>query len=165
MAGASATQVEEGTIVESGEQIRVTSFDTVAFAARLANGAVGSVYTTWASLHGSGWQLEAYGTEGSLVASATGGLQVTPVQLRGARRGEGDLETLDVPDRLREVTEFPESDPRYNVAVLARRFAAAALGQGKPNPHFADAVRLHQVLEAVVASSEGRRWEAVPPRT
>ena len=162
VAGASTTQVEEGTIAESGEQIHVTSFDTVAFAARLANGAVGSVYTTWASLHDIGWQLEAYGTEGSLVASATGGLQITPVQLRGARRGEGDLGPLEVPDRLREVTEFSESDPRYNVAVLARRFASAALGQGKANPDFADAVRLHLVLEAVVASSEGRRWEAVP---
>ena len=96
------------------------------------------------------------------MASAAGGLQVTPVQLRGARRGEGDLRLLEVPDRLKEVTEFSESDPRYNVAVLARRFASAALGQGKPNPDFADAVRLHRVLEAVVASSEGRRWEAVP---
>ena len=162
VAGASATQVEEGSIAESGEQIHVTSFDTVAFAARLDNGAVGSVYTTWASLQDIGWQLEAYGTEGSLVASAAGGLQVTPVQLRGARRGEGDLRLLEVPDHLKEVTEFSESDPRYNVAVLARRFASAALGQGKPNPDFADAVRLHRVLEAVVASSEGRRWEAVP---
>ncbi len=162
VAGASTTQVKEGTIAESGEEINVTSFDTVAFAARLANGAVGSVYTTWASLHDSGWLLEACGTEGSLVASATGGVQITPVQLQGARRGEGDLRTLEVPDRLREVTEFPESDPRYNVAVLARRFALAALGQGKPNPDFADAVRLHRVLEAVMASSEGRRWEAVP---
>ena len=60
------------------------------------------------------------------------------------------------------VSEFSESDPRYNVAVLARRFASAALGQGKATPDFADAVRLHRVLEAVVASSEGRRWEAVP---
>ncbi len=72
VAGASTTQVKEGTIAECGEEINVTSFDTVAFAARLSNGAVGSVYTTWASLHDSGWLLEAYGTEGSLVASATG---------------------------------------------------------------------------------------------
>jgi len=164
VAGATETMVKESAIAETKEKVNVTSIDTVAFAARLANGAAGGVYATWASLHSGGWRLEAYGTEGTLVASTSGSVQTSAIQLSGAKRGQSALEPLVAPERLHQVSEFPETDPRYNVAALVRRFTRAIHGQGKADPDFADGLKLHQILEAVVSSSENRRWVKVGQR-
>lgn len=62
----------------------------------------------------SGWTMEAYGTEGTLVASAAALPQITPIVLSGAR-GEDPLAPLDVPDRLSSVVAVPDG-PGRNIA-------------------------------------------------
>jgi predicted dehydrogenase len=56
------------------------------------------------------------------------------------------------------VTGLPLASPAYNVAQLFVRFAEAIRTGQELGPSFADAVRVHQLLEAVDRSSSTRSW-------
>ncbi|MBI4308570.1 MAG: Gfo/Idh/MocA family oxidoreductase [Chloroflexi bacterium] len=147
---------------DTDEVVEVTSPDTVAFVCRLANGAFGAVQSSWVAWHGSGWRLEIYGAEGKLVATSREILQYGTIRLRGARKDEPEEHDMEVPDRLRWVSEVPPSDHiPYNVAQIARKLAEGIFAGHATHPNFHDAVRLHHVLDAVDRSARERRWVAV----
>ena len=58
----------------------------------------------------SGWRMEIYGTEGTIVASTSGLPQITPITLTGAR-GTDPLQELAVPDHVRGSGRFPGGPP------------------------------------------------------
>ncbi len=147
---------------DTGEEVDVTAPDTIAFVCRLANGAFGAVQSSWVAWHGSGWRMEAYGTRGKLTATSQVTLQYGDVHLSGARKDEPAEHDIEVPDRLRWVSEVPSTDfVKYNVAQIARNMAEGII-QGHPtHPNFHDALHLHRVLEAVTRSARERRWVAV----
>ncbi|MDO8532691.1 MAG: Gfo/Idh/MocA family oxidoreductase [Dehalococcoidia bacterium] len=157
-----ATRVPEVSLSDTGEVVKVTSPDTIAFVCKLVNGAFGAVQSSWVAWHGSGWRMEAYGTEGKLMATSRETLQYGDVRVRGARKDEPAEHDIETPDRLRWVSEIPPTDfVPYNVAQLARKMAEGII-QGHPtHPNFYDAAHLHRVLEAVTRSARERRWVTV----
>jgi predicted dehydrogenase len=75
------------------------------------------------------------------------------VDLRGARHDEPELKSLEIPPELRSVpAEVPDGTP-VNLAQLMRRFAEGIRGKDHPEPTFADAVRNHRLLDAIVRAS------------
>ena len=152
-----STQITEWTLPDTKERVEVTTPDNVGFVARLRNGAVGTVQLSNTSTAGSGFRLEVHGTEGKLTALSGGMLELALIRLYGAKQGERETE-LPIPDRLIEVPELPLESPAYNIAQLFRGFALAVREGVDLSPTFADALRLHQLLEAIDRSSQTKSW-------
>jgi len=143
--------------LEGGGSLHVTAPDFVSLTGRLAGGAVGNVAVASVPAHGSGFRMEVYGTEGTLVATAGSQVQATGVRLQGARQGDAQLADIEIPDRLRWIPDTVPQGTPINVAQMMRRFAEGIRGGDPPAPTFADAVRNHRLLDAIEHSSETRQ--------
>jgi predicted dehydrogenase len=120
----------------------------------LATGGLLSYQAGSVPYNASGWTMEAYGTEGTLVASAAALPQITPIVLSGAR-GEDLLAPLDVPDRLSSVVAVPDG-PGRNIARSQSHMAEAIIDGGAGEPDFGRALEVHRLLDAVTSSDERR---------
>ncbi|HLF04471.1 MAG TPA: Gfo/Idh/MocA family oxidoreductase, partial [Dehalococcoidia bacterium] len=120
-------------------------------------GGVASVHVASVPWLGSGYRMEVYGREGTLVASSEDSPQLREVRLQGARAGERRLQDLPAPERHVYVLEgMPRGEP-YNVGQMYYRFAQAIrTGSGGP-PDFDTAVDLHRFLDAIRESSNQGR--------
>ena len=83
----------------TGTLLDVTSPDNVLLSGRLANGAVASVHVGAIPFAGSGYRMEIYGREGTLVATGEDSPQLGKVLLHGAKR-DNKLAPMPVPERL-----------------------------------------------------------------
>ena len=155
-----ATQVKEWNTTEPGNRVDVTAPDNILVSGVLTNGVVASVHIGTIPWHGSGWKIEVYGREGTLVASSREMVQYANIHLWGGvgvRRSQdvgGDPKELPVPDRLTWIPgEVPKGEP-FNVAQLYRRLSEA-IQEGKPaSPDFDLALKRHRLLDAIEQSSD-----------
>ena len=149
-----ATQVPQLDIGDTGERIDVTAPDNVLVSGVLDSGAVASVQVASVPWHGTGWRMEVYGREGTLVASSDRMVQFGNIRLLGGRSQDAGLEELPVPDRLAVVpAEVPQGAP-YNVAQLYSRLGEAIHSIGSADPDFNLAVTRHLLLDAIQRSSD-----------
>jgi predicted dehydrogenase len=140
--------------LEEGGTLRATAPDYVSLTGRLVGGAVAQVAVASVPAHGSGFRMEVYGAEGTLVATAGSQVQATGVRVQGARQADSQLADIDIPDRLRWIPDTVPSGTPINVAQMMRRFANGIRNGEQPQPTFADAVRNHRLLDAIERSSE-----------
>lgn len=152
-----STQIGEWVTADTGERVAVTAPDNVGIVARLRNGAVGTVQVSNTTTEGGGLRLEVYGTQGKLAATAGGMLGWSLIRLFGARKGEHEAE-FTIPERLKWVSDLSPESPAYNIAQLFCRFAEAIQTGVDLSPTFADAARMHQLLETIDRSSVTRGW-------
>ncbi len=155
LCGKADTLVRLAVLTDTGEEIDVTAADNVALVAELSNGAMGVVQTSRTVSPAEGWRFVMSGTEGKLVASSTRGPQMLPIQITGMRRGSDSPEILDPPERLRWVSEVPHDSEGFNTAQLMRRLGRAIDEGEGVTPNFEDGVRVHEVLEGIMASRSG----------
>ncbi len=94
-----ATQAKQWLDTGSGTWLDVTSPDNVMLSGRLTNGAVVSVHVGAIPFAGSGYRMEIYGRNGTLVASGNDSPQLGEVVLHGAQAGN-TLAPMPVPERL-----------------------------------------------------------------
>jgi predicted dehydrogenase len=149
------TQVPQWLEVDTQRLVDVTAPDNILVSGQLMNGAVASIHVASLPWAGSGYRLEIYGREGTLVATADESPQLGAVHLKGTR-ASGNLEPLDILSRYRYVPEnMPQGAP-YNVGQLYTRFARAIRsGDVSPsNATFETAVDLHRLIDAIKKSSE-----------
>jgi predicted dehydrogenase len=147
------TQAKQWLETDTKKLVDVTSPDNILVNGRLTNSAVASVHVSAVPWAGSGYRMEVYGSEGTLVASGEDAPQHTEVHLYGAR-GKEPLRELEVPSRFRYVgTNMPAGEP-YNVGQMYTRFAhAIRTGQGG-HPDFDTAVGLHRFLDDIKRASD-----------
>ena len=148
-----STQVREWTISDTGGRVSVTAPDNVLISGVLDNGAVASVHVATVPWHGSGWRMEVYGREGTVVASSEQMVQYADVRLRGARGAGGAMGDIETPAGLACVPPDIPPGPPFNVAQLYSRLARAIRGGGSSDPDFGLAVTRHHLLDAVQRSS------------
>lgn len=155
-----STQAATWRETDTGKDLPVTAPDNVLVSGNLQSGGVAAVQigsTAWA---GSGYRMEIYGEEGTLVAVSVDSPQLQQVSIRGARGGGNDLQDLTPAAGLHRAPEIPGGSA-YNVGQLYSGFAAAIRGAGDGDeavPDFDHAVRLHRLIDAIRQSSdEGRR--------
>lgn len=160
VAAAVTTQAPEWPLQEGGT-VAVTAPDHVAVTGTLASGALVSAIVASVPWHGSGFRLEVYGTEGTLVATSDTQVQFVGCRLQGARRDQSQLADVEAPASLRWVPAEVPAGAAVNVAQMLRRFAEGIRGGTQPGPTFADAVRSHRLIEAVERSWEARAWTRV----
>ena len=151
-----STQCGQWYETDTDQFLDVTSPDNILINGRLENGAVVSAHVASIPWAGSGYRLEVYGREGTLIASSEDSPQLGPVRLQGSE-GRDELEDLSILDQHRFVLEgMPEGAP-YNVGQLYYMFGEAIRNQGQRQPDFDTAVELHRLVDSIRRSSEERR--------
>jgi predicted dehydrogenase len=139
--------------MQDGGVFKATAPDHVAFTARLANGGIANVQVASLPHHASGFRMEVYGSEGTLVATG-GQAQTMGVDLKGGQAGDKELKNIDVPANLRRVpSSVPDGTP-VNFGQMLSRFAEGIRENKPTTPTFADALRNHRLLDAIERSSQ-----------
>jgi len=154
VAALSTTQVPVWETAEPGKTVEVTAPDTVLVSGVLTNGAVASVHVATVPWHGTGWRLEVYGREGTLVATSEQMVQYAQIRLQGGRGEDRVLQALPVPERLTWVSDEVPQGPPFNVAQMYHRLGAAIREGREAHPDFALAVKRHRLLDAIQRSSD-----------
>ena len=155
LSGSVATLFPEWQLADTGETIEVDAPDNAAVTGVLEGGAMVSVRVGSVPHNASGWRMEIYGTEGTIIATTAGLPQITPVTLTGAR-GEDALGALpvshgaDVADRS---GRFPPGPPG-NVGRAYEQLGQAIRDGRSFSPGFAHASELHQLLDTIQRSSD-----------
>jgi predicted dehydrogenase len=152
------------SIGDTGEQIVKTAADQVALVGTLTSGVTASVHIREAVAGGIGFLWEINGTDGTLRITADAPYPgIVPVTVAGAH-GADDPAELAVPTALTE--RWPEltslsGTPAYNVGRAYAAFAADIDNGTHTVPDFADAVRRHEVIDAIERSAaSGERARA-----
>jgi predicted dehydrogenase len=149
------------TIEETGEQIVKTAPDQIAAIGTLTSGATASIHVREAVAGGTGFLWEINGTGGTLRITADAPLPgIFPLTVWGAQ-GQSELAELDCPAAL--TRKWPalaglEGAPAFNVGRAYAAFAADIENGTHSVPDFADAVRRHELIDAIEsAAASGER--------
>jgi predicted dehydrogenase len=155
-----ATQAKQWLDTGTNQWLDVTSPDNVLISGRLANGAVASVHVGAIAFAGSGYRMEIYGREGTLVVTGEESPQLSEVSLHGAKGGN-TLASMPVPDRFRFAALGTPSGEAFNVGQMYVQFARAIRGGESRQPTFATAVELHHLVDAIKQASDSGREVAI----
>ena len=154
------------TAEETREQIIKTAPDQIAVIGKLTSGATASLHVREAVAGGIGFLWEINGTDGTLRITADAALpEIFPLRVAGARGGAEPAE-LAVPAALTQ--KWPaltslEGAPAYNVGRAYAAFAADIANGTHTVPDFADAVRRHELIDAIErAAASGERVTISP---
>ncbi len=150
VAGVTATMIKRRRLPESTQTAPVDADDNFALMLRFTNGAIATVHYSATAPHDAGDEIILSGSHGLLLLRGDG-------RLMGARSGE-TLAELPIPERLSP--EFPEfAHPSTGPTVLLMREWVRAIRTGVPaSPSFADGVKVQEILDGVVRSTQQGRW-------
>ena len=149
-----ATQAKQWLDTGANQWLDVTSPDNILVSGRLKGGAVASVHIGAIPYAGSGYQMEIYGRDGTLIVSGQDSPQLGAVALRGAKGGGNTLEPISVPDQFTVVAAGTPSGEAVNVGQMYTLFARAIHGSRSAHPDFATAVELHHLVDAIKSASD-----------
>src|SRR2546425_5076642 len=151
------TQARQWYETDTKEMVPVTAPDNVLVSGQLVRGAVASVHAAAVPWAGSGFRMEIYGREGTLVATGSVSSQRgEALRLQGARGGHA-LSDLEVPERFVYVpADFPRGDP-FNVGQMYALFAEAIRTGQSRVPTFDTAGGPPRFLDAVQPASDTGR--------
>ena len=147
------TQAKQWLDTGTKEWLDVTSPDNILISGSLANGAVVSSHVNAIPYAGSGYRMEIYGREGTLVASGEDSPQLSHVFLHGATGGN-TLQSMAVPDRLTFAPAGTPDNEAMNVGQMYAQFAKAIGGGASKMPNFETAVGLHRLIDAIQYASD-----------
>ena len=152
-----STQAKQLWETDTQQYVDVTSPDNVRVSGQLVSGAAASVHVGASPWAGSGYRMEIYGTEGTLVATGSVSSQRGEMlKVLGAQRSH-DLQELEIPDRYNHVpADFPKGDP-FNVGQMYALFAEAIRTGHNRLPDFDAAVDLHRFIDIIQESSDTGR--------
>jgi len=160
VSGLIVNQFDTVTIKETAERLSSSAPDQMVIAGQLEDGALLSVHIEGGKRNGSGVQIEITGHEGDLRITNTSpfGDVGQDYQIEGAHGDNLPMEVLPVPASY---LRLPPSDLPSSVLELAELYHVYAqdLAEGThAAATFEDAVRMHTLLDGVLASSQtGRR--------
>ena len=151
------TQARQWYETDTRQLVEVTAPDNVLVSGQLVSGAVASVHVAAVPWAGSGFRLEIYGREGTLVTTGNVSSQRGEMlRLQGAR-GSHELRELAIPERFVYVpADFPRGDP-FNVGQMYALFAAAIRTGQSHLPTFDTAVDLHHFVDTIKQASDTGR--------
>jgi predicted dehydrogenase len=151
-----ATQAKQWRDTGTNMLLDVTSPDNVLIGGRLGGGAVASLHVGAIPFAGSGYRMEIYGRDGTLVVTGKDSPQLNEIILEGA---EGDNAAARIPalGGLAAGEAAMPSGEAGNVGRMYGLFARAIRdGEGR-QPTFATAVELHRLIDAIKEASDNGR--------
>jgi predicted dehydrogenase len=148
-----ATQAKQWLDTGTNTWLDVTSPDNILTSGRLMNGAVASVHIGAIPYAGSGYRMEIYGRDGTLVASGEDSPQLSEVTLLGAH-GDDTLRPIPLPNKFNFAAPGTPAGEAINVGQMYTLFARA-IGDGESShPTFETAVDLHRLVDAIKQASD-----------
>jgi predicted dehydrogenase len=154
------------TIEETGEQIVKTAPDQIALIGTLMSGATASVHVREAVSGGTGFLWEINGTDGTLRITADEAQpQIFPLTVARAR-GRDEPAELAVPPASTQ--RWPallglEGTPAFNVGRAYAAFAEDIDDGTHTVPDFTDALRRHELIDAIgTSAASGERVKMEP---
>ncbi|MDQ2820210.1 MAG: Gfo/Idh/MocA family oxidoreductase [Pseudomonadota bacterium] len=147
-----ANQIKQVTVIDTGEKLPRTNPDQVLMHGTFANGAVLTVQLEAGKRNNFGVQIDLTGTEGDLRITNATSFGPSENVVEGARGDAQPLQILPVPAQYRWL---PDETLAGSVAELAHLYAAYARDVRDGTqlaPTFADAVNMHAVIDAIIAS-------------
>ncbi|OGA23882.1 MAG: hypothetical protein A3I02_07945 [Betaproteobacteria bacterium RIFCSPLOWO2_02_FULL_67_26] len=160
-----ATQAPQWFETDTKQYVDVTSPDNIMIQGRTGGGAVVNAYVGVHPYHGSGYRLEIYGKEGTLMMIGGGEAgQEANRKVMGGKKDDKALQELPVPERLKWVPEeVRKLGPGYDVGQMWVKFAEAIRTGAPVESDFDHAVRRHRMLDAIRRASEtGQRQKVAP---
>ena len=151
-----ATRAKQWLDTGTNTLLDVTSPDNVLSSGRLANGAVVSVHIGAIPFAGSGYRMEIYGRDGTLVASGVDSPQLSEVFLHGAK-GANTLAPMPVPEQFMFAPRGTPSGEAINVGQMYTLLARAIRNGESRQPTFETAVDLHRLVDAIKQASDTGR--------
>ena len=156
--------IPERMVRATGRMMRMNIDDGDIFLGEFANGALGSVQTSFVTVGNyPGLEARMYGSEGALICRLVEEKGVCEV-LRAAKPGAVEFEELEVPARF-----YPpggsarESWRTLFYANLISSFITELLaGDDRNEADFTDGARVQEVINAVERSFRERRWVSLP---
>ena len=151
------TQVRQWYETDTEQWVEVTSPDNVRVSGQLESGAAASVHVAAVPWAGSGFRMEIYGREGTLVATGSVSSQRGEMLRVQGALGSHELRDLTIPERFVYVpADFPRGDP-FNVGQMYALFAEAIRTGHSRLPTFDIAVDLHRFLDKIKQASDSGR--------
>ena len=156
-----STQAKQWYETDTQQFVEVTSPDNVRVSGQLESGAAASVHVGAVPWAGSGFRMEIYGREGTLVVTGSVSSQRGEMlRVQGAQGGH-ELRDLELPGRFVFVPpDFPQGDP-FNIGQLYALFAEAIRTGENRAPTFDTAVDLHRFIDRLKEASDTGRELAV----
>ena len=152
-----ATQAKQWLDTGSNTWLDVTAPDNILISGRLAGGAVASSHVGAIPFAGSGYHMEVYGRDGTLVVGGEDSPQLSEVSLQGAQRGN-TLAPLAIPERFTVASPGTPKGEAFNVGQMYALFAQAIQNRSSNGlPDFATAVALHRLVDAIKEASDSGR--------
>ncbi|MBM3943085.1 MAG: Gfo/Idh/MocA family oxidoreductase [SAR202 cluster bacterium] len=151
------TQAKQWYQTDTEQLVDVTSPDNVRVSGQLKSGAAASVHVGAVPWAGSGYRMEIYGREGSLVVTGNVSCQRGEMlRVQGAQRSH-KLKELTIPEKYVYVPAgFPQGDP-FNVGQMYALFAEAIRTGQNRLPTFDTAVGLHRFIDTIKKASDTGR--------
>jgi predicted dehydrogenase len=150
------TQAKQWLDTGTNTWLDVTSPDNILTSGMLANGAVVSSHVAAIPYAGSGFRMEIYGRDGTLVVAGEDSPQLNDVTLSGAQRGDA-LAPIAVPKSLTVAAAATPAGEAFHVGQMYTMFTRA-IGGGEANqPNFDTAVEMHRLIDAIRQSSDTGR--------
>ena len=155
------TQVQKMYETDTQKYIDVTSPDNVRVSGQLVRGAAATVSVGAVPWAGSGFRMEIYGREGTLVtAGSVSSQRGEMLRVQGAQKSQ-ELADLTIPERFEYVpADFPRGDP-FNVGQMYALFAEAIRTGETRLPTFDTAVELHRFIDTIKKASDTGREQVV----
>ena len=148
---------------EGGGVVLSDADDSFMFRLYFASGGVAEMVASRQTPGVSTSSIELFGSEGTLVTPQEGMNPPPHGTLLGARRGEGPLQQLDIPERLEPFAD--ERDERLMpFRLFTRKFLRGIAEGSSPAPNFDDGYACQQILDALYESSARGSRVAIAPR-
>jgi predicted dehydrogenase len=140
------------TVTDTGETINATSEDQIMVSGMLESGAAFSAHYRGGMSRGTNFLWEINGTEGDIqVKAGFGHGQMAQLSLFGARGVESEMQPMEVPAKLYD--GLPEEVIPRNVRGIYAFVAEDIRNNTRKAPSFEDALKLHELLDAIERSS------------
>ena len=149
-----STQASQWYETDTRQFVEVTSPDNVRVNGQLESGAAASVHVGAVPWAGSGFRMEIYGQDGTLVTTGKVSSQRGEMlRVQGAQGGH-ELKDLEIPERFVYVpSNFPQGDP-FNIGQMYILFAEAIRTGHNRAPDFEVAVDLHRFIDTLKEASD-----------
>ena len=148
------TQINPIYESDTEKSVEPSSPDNVRVSGQLERGAAVSVHVGAVPWAGTGYRMEIYGREGTLVTTGSVSSQRGEMLRVQGAQGSQELMDLTIPDRFVYVPDdFPKGDP-FNVGQMYALFADAIRTGQNRLPTFDDAVDLHRFLDTIKRASD-----------
>jgi predicted dehydrogenase len=177
--------VPERPNLDGGPPLKTTQTNNIDYLLRVGDDVMGTLQVSLTAWFGTGWQFQAYGTEGMLLLkvddeagpknSVKGDPKHGLLKLYGARVDMAQMianpvapellqrEFQEIPLDARHyyVTGFDHGRATFPVAQMWFAFAQAINAGRECAPSFRDVLKMHYFMDATEASMAERRWAKV----